>query len=132
MAEALFLVERGWHALRECSLDAGRRGIAVTYLIKGSLSPGVRAMIRLIPLMRAVDVPRSWFYVAVWWRLLAGALGGRVRWVVTDDERTPDRLAGWCRRFRVSLVRVEETSRGYTLSVRRQAVPFEQVFGAAT
>ena len=132
MAEALFLVERGWRALRECSLDAGRRGITVTYLIKGSLSPEVRAMIGLTPLMRAVDVPRSWFYVVVWWCLIAGTLGGQLRWVVTDDERTLDVLAGWCERFRVSLLFVEATPGGYTLSMQHRTVPFEQVFGAAT
>ena len=129
MAEALFLVERGWRALRECSLDASRRGIAVTYLIKGSLSPEVRAMIRLTPLMRAVDVPRSWFDVAAWWCLIAGTLGGRLRWVVTDDERTLEAIAGWSQRFRLTLAYIEEAPGGYVLSVRRQTVPFEQVFG---
>ena len=129
MASALFLIEGGWRTLRECSLDAGRRGIAVTYLIKGSLSPEVRAMIHLMPRMRVVDVPRAWFYVAAWLVLIAGALSGRVRWVVTDHERTLAGLAGWCERVRVSLVFVAATPAGYALSVRRRTVPFEQVFG---
>ena len=129
MAEALFLVERGWRALRECSLDAGRRGVAVTYLIKGSLSPEVRAMVGLTPLMRAVDVPRSWFYVTAWWCLIAGALSGRLRWVVCDHERTLAAIKPWAQRLGVTPVLIRELADGMELSVEGRVVPLEELCG---
>lgn len=111
----LSLVERGWQAAREWSLDTQQRGITVVHLIKGRLSPSVQAMIVPHPTIRIVSIPRSLFWVGVCSYLLAGWLRGRLRVVLVDNDRSCHRLKGWARRARITLLRVQVGAAGYEL-----------------
>ncbi|MBI2104137.1 MAG: hypothetical protein HYT90_00950 [Candidatus Omnitrophica bacterium] len=112
----LSLVERGWQAAREYSLDVQREGGGVVHLVKGALSPAVHAMIAPQPRVRVVSVRRALFWPLAWaWcaGLLAAA---RLRGVLVDNERSLRRVRRWVGGPRVRLVRVGPGGRGYELA----------------
>ena len=101
----LSLVERGWQAAREYSLEVQRQGGCCVHLVKGSLSPAVHAMISPQPRIRVVSVRRTLFWpVALAWcvGLLAAA---RLQAVLVDNERSLRRVRRWVGGSRVSLIR---------------------------
>ena len=125
----LSLVERGWRAARECSLDLQQRGGGVTHLVKGRLNQGVRSMIAPKPNINIIDVPRSLFPLQLWLTLLFQSMTGRLQWILIDNGRTAQQLAWWCARFHLVPVVVREVKSGYELSVNHQIVSFKDVFG---
>ena len=125
----LSLVERGWRGARECSLALGGNGVAVTHLIKGSLPPPVRAMIRPAARISIIDVPRRVFRVWLWAMVLRHTLTRGAHWVLLDNERTLREVGWWCRRFRLIPVFVRETAEGYTLEVSGRPASFDEIFG---
>ena len=131
MAEALSLVERGWRGARACSLALQQQGVAVTHLIKGSVPAEVLGMVRPYPLIRLVAVPRPLFRVWFWLYLLRQAVTRRPGWVLIDNERTLQELRGFCRRFGLALVVVQELAERYELSVEGRTVPLGEAFGLA-
>jgi hypothetical protein len=102
--------------------------VQVTHLIKGSLSGELRAMIRPLPHVRIVSVPRTVFRIRLWGTLVWRTAMGRLRWLLSDHERTLREVSWWCRRFGVMLVSIHETEHGYELWVDGQAMPFASVF----
>ncbi len=131
MANVLSLVERGWRGARECSLILSARGISVTHLIKGSLSPDVRVMIQTVPHTRIIDVPRLWFRVATWGHVLFVGGRGMTRWVLVDHERTLRELSGWCRLTGVTCILIQPSGNGYQFSVEQRGASLDEVFGRA-
>ena len=129
MADALSVVEQGWRGARECSLILRTRGIAVTHLVKGSLSAEVLAMIHPDALIRVIDVPRTVFRVRLWVLLAWRTLTKRVRWVLVDNDRTLRELGGWCRWCGLTPVFIRETTDGFELSVNRRVAEIAEVFG---
>lgn len=125
--EMLSLVERGWRGARECSLTLDAKAIPVTHLIKGSLAPDVRAMIRPSPHIEILDVPRWAFRIWLWVLVIWRTLQGRLRWILLDHERTARETAWWCRRFGITPVMVQEHDRGYDLTVHGQQVSLEEL-----
>ena len=103
---ALSLVERGWQAAREWSLDAGQRGVSVVHLVKGYVAPEVRDLIPRDERMCFLAVPRSAFWPAAWGLLAWFALSGALQVVVVDNERSLRRLRRCARRLRVQLTMV--------------------------
>lgn len=126
--EVLCLVERGWRGARECSLALNARAIPVTYVIKGYVTPALRAMIRPYPAIRLLSAPRALFRCWVWWALGWGAMTRRLRCVLVDHERTLREISWWCRLWRVTPVTIREHDQGYELWVENQRRPFASVF----
>ncbi len=127
-SDVLSVVEQGWRGARECSLILRTRGIAVTHLVKGSLSAEVLAMIHPDSLIRIIDVPRATFRARLWALLVWRTMTKRVRWVLVDKERTLRELGGWCRWFGLTPVFIRETTEGFELSVNRRVAKIAEVF----
>ncbi len=119
----LSLVERGWRAARECSLDIQRNGVDVVHLVKGRVDPEVRTLITTTPNVRLVSVVRRWFWLVAWLVFLWCFGSGRLRSVLVDNERSLRRLQGWARWARIPLAMVQEGSEGYQLRINRHRVP---------
>ncbi len=114
MPVVLSLVERGWRAARECSLELARQGITVDHLVKGRLK-GARCLVELPQAMALIDVPRQFFPVAVWAELLRQLFVRQVKWVLCDNERTLKRITPWCLWVGAAPVLVQESEAGYQL-----------------
>ena len=111
----LSLVERGWQAARECSLDLQRQGGCVVHLVKGRLEPAVHAMIAPQPRVRVVSVRRTLFWPAAWAWCMGWLVTARLRMVLVDNERSFRRVRRWVGGSRVSLVRARQGGQGYEL-----------------
>ena len=126
----LSLVERGWQAARECSLDVQQQGISVVHLIKGYVAPEVRALITPYSHIQVVSVPRELFWPFAWLYCAGLMLTGRLRCILVDRERSLGRVRNWLWRSGVSLVMVQEGRHGYELCRDRQ--PLAQAAWYAT
>ncbi len=101
------LVERGWQAAREYSLDAQRSEVAFLHLVKGRLDRSVRLLIAPRPNIRLLSVSTRWFWPVVWSVLAGTALTGRLHAVLVDNDRSFRRLRTMLRIAGVSLVKLE-------------------------
>ena len=127
--EVLSVVERGWRGARECSLTLNAWAIPVTHLIKGYLSPELRAMVQPHPYIRIVSAPRVAFRIWLWGMLLWCTARGRIQWLLVDHERTLREVTWWCRMCGVILVVIHETAQGFTLELDgQQQMPLVSVF----
>lgn len=113
----LSLVERGWQAARERSLDLQRDDVEVLHLIKGRVDPGVLALVTPYPRIRVVSIPRRWFRLLAWGWLLRLTAQGVLQAVMVDNEKSLGRLRGWVRLIGVPLEMVQAGPAGY--EVRR-------------
>ena len=104
------LVERGWQAAREYSLDAQRGEFEFLHIVKGRLDRLVRALIAPRPNIRLLSISRRWFWPAAWSILAWGVLTGRLRAVLVDNERSFQRLKARMRAAGVSLIRAERAA----------------------
>lgn len=92
----LSLVERGWQAAREWSLNEKPPEVAVVvHLIKGSLSREVRALIRPVRQVELVAVSRRVFWPVALSLFLWHAFRGRLEAVLVDNERSHRRVGAW-------------------------------------
>ena len=101
------LVERGWQAAREYSLDAQRSEAAFLHLVKGRLDRSVRLLIAPRPNIRLLSVSTRWFWPVVWSVLAGTALTGRLHAVLVDNDRSYRRLQAVMRVAGVSLLNVK-------------------------
>ena len=101
------LVERGWQAAREYSLDPQHSDVDVLHLVKGRLDRSVRAIIAPRPNIRLLSVPKRWFWPASWSILAWSALTGRLRAVLVDNDRSHRRLRAALRVAGVSLLKAD-------------------------
>ena len=104
----LSLVERGWQAARECSLEAAAAGCGTTHLIKGWVPPEVLyGLTPPQPRIRLVGVPKRLFWPIAWLAAMSVNLSGALRAVLVDNERAAKRVGRWLRgrRDRIYLVR---------------------------
>ena len=99
------LVERGWQAAREYSLDAQRGEFEFLHIVKGRLDRLVRALIAPRPNIRLLSVSKRWFWPAAWSILAWGVLTGRLRTVLVDNDRAFRRLHAALRVVGVSLLK---------------------------
>jgi len=100
------LVERGWQAAREYSLDAQRSEVAFLHLVKGRLDRSVRVLIAPRPNIRLLSIGKQWFWPSAWVILAWGALTGRLHAVLVDNDRSYRRLQAAMRVAGVSLLNV--------------------------
>ena len=98
------LVERGWQAAREYSLDAQRGEVEFLHIVRGRLDRSVRALVAPRPNIRLLSIPKRWFWSAAWSILAWGALTGRLRTVLVDNDRSFRRLRTMRRVAGVSLI----------------------------
>ena len=119
----LSLVERGWQAARECSLDLERRGIEVLHLIKGRVDPDVLALITPVPNSRLMSIPRTLFWCVAWSCWLWLLLRGRLRIVLVDNQRSLERLYWWAQFTHVQLMMVRPGNAGYEVWARERRLP---------
>ena len=89
------LVERGWRAARERSLELSREGILTLHLVKGWLSADVRRMVQPRPGIRLMSLPRQLFWPAAWVLCAWLAVWRRLRTVLVDNERSQRRVKRW-------------------------------------
>lgn len=103
----LSLVERGWQAARQQSLDLAADGVRVVHVTKGRLGRGVRTLIAPQPGVRVVDVPYRLFWPVAWGLALVLRLRRRLAGVLVDNERSLRRVTRWlqARGLDVRLVR---------------------------
>jgi hypothetical protein len=109
----LSLVERGWHAARECSLALHRDGIATLHLVKGRLPPEVSRLVSQKPGVGLSGVPYHLFWPAAylvcrWW-----CQRGRLLAVLVDNDRSRRRVSGWLGREAGRVVLVQDTDAGW-------------------
>ena len=128
---ALSLVERGWQGSRESSQRLGRQGISVIQLVKGRLPSDIDDLVPPEPWLRLRGFSRSWFRFAVWFHLAWPAPAGRIRWLMTDNERTLREVRRGCRAAGIRPILIHETMQGYELLEDGQLRTFEEVFGPA-
>ncbi|HEX9780136.1 MAG TPA: hypothetical protein VGB20_02880 [bacterium] len=115
----LSLVERGWGPARKCSLDLEDAGVEIIHVVKGRLGRGVRSLIAPKPHVRIWDVPRGWFWPAVWSLLGVLSASGRLAGVLVDNERSRRRFDGWpgfWERAGVRIAFIGEVRGGYELA----------------
>ena len=100
------LVERGWQAAREYSLDAQRSEVEFLHVVRGRLDRSVRALIAPRPNIRLLSVSKRWFWSAAWMILAWAVLTGRLRTVLVDNDRSFRRLEAGTRLAGVSLMKL--------------------------
>lgn len=105
------LVERGWQAAREYSLEAQGDGLSVVHLVKGRLSREVHALIVPFPHIRIISVPRLWFWPGAWLMMGWAGLTGRLRSLLVDNARSYRRFHRWTRLLHVELLMMEGDAR---------------------
>lgn len=108
----LSLVERGWQAAREYSLDLDQQDIGVLHLIKGWLPADVRRLIAPRPHIRIISVPRRLFWIGVWLGLIVCWATGRLRSLLVDNDRSARRLHRWARWTGAQVMTVQPGSDG--------------------
>lgn len=113
----LSLVERGWRAARECSLDLQETNVEFLHIVKGRLSRAVRAMVASQPHVRLMSLPKMLFWPVITLLMGAGAVSGWLRGVLVDNPRSFRRLHGIGRAVRVPVAMVQEGVEGYELWV---------------
>lgn len=128
----LSLVERGWQAARECSLDVEGAGVTVIHIVKGRLSRSIRAMFAPRPHIRIISMPRNLFWLVTGLLFIGVSLAGRLRVVLVDNDRSYRRLGGWVRFLGfqqgldvwipVNLLMVQEGPEGYELWAGREQI----------
>ena len=118
----LSLVERGWQAARECSLDLHGKGICVVHMIKGSVSPQVLALMVPKSHIHFVSVSRTLFWPAALGMFGWFVASGTLRAVLVDNERSRRRLSRWVRVARVQLLLVRQGQGGYEMIAADQRV----------
>ena len=101
------LVERGWQAAREYSLDVRYGELEFLHVVRGRLDRSVRALIVPRPNTRLLSISRRWFWPAAWSILAWGVLTGRLRTVLVDNDRSFRRLRATMRIAGVSLLKAE-------------------------
>ena len=111
----LSLVEHGWQAARECSLALERHGVRVIHLVKGSLDHRVRQLIIPHATIRMMGMPRALFWPAVYGALVRWRLGGRLRLVLVDNDRSRQRLQRWTAWMKLDLFKVTQGLDSYEL-----------------
>ena len=104
------LIERGWQAAREYSLDTQRSESDFLHVVKGRLDRSVRALVAPRPNIRLLSIPKRWFWPAAWSILAWGVLTGRLHAVLVDNDRSFRRLEAWMRAAGVSLIRAEHAA----------------------
>ena len=109
----LSLVERGWQAARECSLDLQEANVEWLHVVKGRLSRAVQAMVAPQPRIRLMSVPKTLFWPMIGLLVGAGAVSGRLRAVLVDNPRSLRRLDRLGRMVRVPVAMVQEGAEGY-------------------
>jgi len=119
----LFLVERGWQAARELSLDLQQEGVVVVHLIKGRLDRSVRHLIMPKSHIRLLSVDRRLFWPAAWGLLLWWGCIGRLRALLVDNDRSYRRFQRWAHVARLKLAMVRQGAHGYEVWVGAERVP---------
>ncbi|MBI2495122.1 MAG: hypothetical protein HYY59_07820 [Candidatus Omnitrophica bacterium] len=113
----LSLVERGWQAARECSLELQPQGMEFLHIIKGRLDRAVRSLIEPWPHIRIISLPRTLFWPVVSALVLGLWLTGKLRALLVDNPRSYRRLSRVSGLVRVPLTLVQWGDAGYELSV---------------
>ena len=101
------LVERGWQAAREYSLDARYGELEFLHVVKGRLDRSVRTLIAPRPNIRLLSISRRWFWPAAWSILAWSVLTGRLRTVLVDNDRSFRRLEAGMRVAGICLMRLQ-------------------------
>lgn len=102
----LSLVERGWQAAREWSPNGKPPEATVVHLVKGSLNHEVRALIRPVPQVELMAVPRTLFWPMAVGLFLWHACRGRLQAVLVDNQRSERRVRAWIQWIRRPAMRV--------------------------
>jgi len=118
----LSLIERGWQAAREFSLDLCQSGVCVVHVIKGNLSPSVRALITPAPNVRIISVHPQLFWPVAWVLLTGWWLTGRLRSLLVDNDRSQGRFFRCARLLHLNLTVVRAGAHGYELWIGPQQV----------
>jgi len=119
----LSLVERGWRAARECSLDLREADLEYVHVVKGRLSRAVRAMAAPESGTRLLSVPKALFWPMIVLGVGAGAWSGRLRAVLVDNLRSFRRLQGVSRMLGVLVAIVQDSAAGYELRRGTERIP---------
>lgn len=116
------LIERGWQAARECSLDPTLSRARFLHLIKGRVSRSVLLLIAPRANVRVVALPKLCFWPAVWVVCLWGLATGGLRGLLVDNDRSVRRLLGWATLLRTRPLKVLPGPDGYEVWLNRQRV----------
>lgn len=93
----LSLVERGWQTAREWSLRECPPRTRVVHVIKGTIQPEIRALIRPVAGVEVMAVPRRAFWPLIFSLFLWQACRGRLQTVLVDNLRSHRRVGRWIR-----------------------------------
>ena len=102
----LSLVERGWQAARDYSLQMQPQ-MDVVHVVKGRLSRDVRRMITPYAHIRILSMPRALFWPGIGLLLLGYGHSGRLRTLLVDNRRDDGRLALVSRAARLGVALIQ-------------------------
>ncbi len=88
----LSLVERGWGAAREASLN--EPSVKVIHVIKGSVNRSILDLYNKRPNIDLVALPHAGFWPIVWLWAQSLRLTGHLKACWVDNERSQKRLSG--------------------------------------
>lgn len=111
----LSLVERGWQAARELSLDVQARPLCFVHVIKGDHGHRARALVAERPNTRLVSLPYPLFWPGTLSLMVGFALTRRLRGILVDNERSVRRMGRIARFTRVPITLVRQAQEGYEL-----------------
>ncbi len=115
----LSLVERGWQAARQLSLEYAERGTGTLHIVKGRVPNEVREIVRPVPGVRLAGLPKELFWPALWFMCAGLQVTGRLQGVIVDNERSEKRVRSWLRPG-IPVVRAEPRESWYDAQVLRQ------------
>jgi hypothetical protein len=76
--------------------------------VKGLLPPEVRAIVRPVPSIRLIGVPKTCFWPLLWLLCVSARITGKLRGVIVDNPRSEKRVASWLGKA-IPVVRAEES-----------------------
>src|SRR5262245_17567211 len=108
----LSLVERGWHHAREASLRLAEKGTGTLHVVKGTLPGEIQQIVRPLPGIHLIGLPKTFFWPALWMLCAGGLLTRKLRGVMVDNDRSEKRVRSWVRSA-VPVLRAEENESWY-------------------
>ena len=88
--QVIFLVEIGWHGMREFSLFLKGKGIFSTIIIKGRVSPDILNIITKYPQIEIISIKRNFFRIYTFFKIIKEKLIGNLKCVVVSKDRTKE------------------------------------------
>ena len=112
MRHVLSLVEKGWAGARQVSIRFTESGVGVDHLVRGWISREVCEVITPYRGMWIQGIPKQWYKMLAWVRLLFAQRSSQLTLILVDNERTVQWIGRWFPALRQKVVLVLEAPDG--------------------